>query len=445
MPESTTFIGLSQSGNKRLAANPVEPTTFADLYTHASIADITPTLLSYLGEAPAAANYAMDGGELIGALPVSQLTATVGNNNTVNADVVLTWMPPPSGAITVLRNGQPIATLPAGTATYTDNQLPQILTATGTYDVNYTVEAGSASVAALAQVSYIQPVPLATTLTNGLTIYYPFGSLPATDVLKGSTLGPWQADADGGTLVPDPFGNLGLQVASDVADSNGYDGYRMLPGSTADDVTQSPQFTVGFWYKTPTCLTPGLPYTDDVTVWTNKNYQSGAYAGVAIGLFAGSSLSQCQIAFNIGDGKNRADAAYTPITANQWIYISLSVDTVNKQFVGHVFDPVLGAVTRTVSTGSVDLTKLGGAAVAAYNGTAAPAGSTPIYGLAEDATGTYLKTRCAIALPYSAASCGLSMVDQQFSDFATWNRLLTTDELQSIVGAYKPLSTLPGL
>ncbi|HZZ10434.1 MAG TPA: hypothetical protein VFE79_07065, partial [Paraburkholderia sp.] len=77
VPESTTFVGMNQSANNGSGFTAVAaPTTFSQLYASPSIADVTPTLLAYLNEAPAAAANTMDGGELLGAQPASQLVAT---------------------------------------------------------------------------------------------------------------------------------------------------------------------------------------------------------------------------------------------------------------------------------------------------------------------------------------------------------------------------------
>jgi hypothetical protein len=419
-PESTSFIGINQQANGRLS-NPAAPTSLADLYTRASIADLAPTLLAYQNALPAAASYALDGGELIGQQPVSQLIGVTGSNNT---STVLTWSAPSTGAIAVLRNGQQIASLPAGTSTYTDSQLG--VSTTGAYTFNYAVAAGSAPIASLVQVQYVAPPPpppppppLATTLTNGLSTYYPFGALPALDKMSASTLGPWAADANGGSLTPDPFGGQGLKVDTSIVDTNGFDGYKLVQNN---DVTKQPQFTLGFWFMTSCQNLTG----NGTPVFSNKNYYTGGNPGIAIGLFPGSTTS-CNLRFNIGDGSTRNDMNGATVSANKWVYVALTIDTVGKTMTGYVFDPTLGEEKYTASV-TVNVAKLPGLGV---------------FGLNEDGTGQYYMNACSDKAPYTAGECAATPPDvQSFSDLALWNRTVTESELQSVFGSGKPLSTL---
>ncbi|MFM0641242.1 hypothetical protein PQQ63_31565 [Paraburkholderia metrosideri] len=440
VPESTTFIGLNQSANNGSGTNNAAvPTTLSGLYAFPSIADVTPTLLAYLNEVPSATSYAMDGGELLGVQPVSQLLATVNNNNSSSASVALNWTAPASGTISVLRDGRVIASnLPAGTKTYTDSQLAQELTAQGSYLLSYTVQAGAAASPALrstlTQVSFVPPVPLATTLTNGLTVYYPFGStLPPVDQIGHSTLGPYAADlpAAAGSIVAGPPGSdHGLLVDTNYVDSNGFEGYKLTPASGFDVAQGSaPQFTIGFWFKVQSCIA-----SNDVPVISNKNYTSGGNAGIAIGLFASSTANQCGIAFNMGSGGPRADgptSPYTQITVGQWIYIALSVDGVAKTMSMYALDPMLGkAEILGKSTGTVDLSKL------------SPFGQ---WGVGEDGTGTYLMNKCngTVTPPYTAGKCATAPTYQEmFGELAMWNRALSQAEVESIFLSQKPLSTL---
>jgi Type I phosphodiesterase / nucleotide pyrophosphatase len=441
VPESTTFIGLNQNANNGTGFNgAVAPVTFSQLYASPGIADVTPTLLAYLTKVPAAADYTMDGGELLGALSVSQLVATVNNNNSSSANVVLNWTAPASGAITVLRDGKVIASnLPAGTATYTDTQLAQDLTAQGSYVLNYTVQVGATASPALrstlAQVTFVPPVPLAATLANGLTVYYPFGSaLPPVDKLGHSTMGPYATDlpAAAASVVAGPPGSdHGLLVDTNFVDSNGFESYKLTPAA-GFDVSQgsAPQFTIGFWFKVQSCIA-----TNDVPVFSNKNYVSGGNAGVAIGLFASGTANQCGIAFNIGSGGGvRTDgptSPYTQVSVGQWIYIAFSVDGVAKTMSMYALDPVLGkAEILNKPTGSVDLSKL------------SPFGQ---WGVGEDGTGTYLMNKCngSVKPPYTAGKCATAPTYQQmFGDLAMWNRALSQSEVESIFLSQQPLSTL---
>ncbi|WP_322070254.1 LamG-like jellyroll fold domain-containing protein [Paraburkholderia bannensis] len=418
--ESTSFIGINTQSNGRQGSS-AAPTSLADLYTRASIADIAPTLLAWQGALPSAATYALDGGELTGQQPVSQLSGVTGSDN---ASTVLTWAAPTAGAITVLRDGQQIASLPAGTTTYTDSNLG--VSTTGAYTFNYAVAAGAAPVSSLIRVAYVAPPPppppppaLATTLTNGLSTYYPFGALPAVDKMSASTLAAWATDADGGSLTADPFGGKGLKIDTSIVDTNGFDGYRL---QQTNDVTKQTQFTLGFWFMTSCQNLTG----NGTPVLSNKNYYSGGNAGIAIGLFPGSTTS-CNVRFNVGDGSTRNDMNSATVTANKWAYVALSIDTSGKTMTGYVFDPVLGEQKYTASL-TVNVAKLPGL------------GS---FGLNEDGTGQYYMNACKDTPPYTAGKCAATPPDvQSFGDLAFWKRTVTEAELQTVYGSGKPLSTL---
>ena len=416
--ESTSFIGLNQQPNA-LLGNSTAPTTMAALYTRASIADVTPTLLAYKGALPAPASYALDGGQLVGPTPVSQLVGTTGSNNT---SLVLTWAAPASGAISVLRNGQTLTTLPAGTNTYTDSQLG--LTTSGVFPFNYAVVAGNAPLATLTQVDYVapaQPFPttLAPTLATGLSSYYPFGALPPVDAFFASTMGPWAADADGGSLTTDPFGGKGLQVDTSIEDANGFDGYKLVQ---TNDVTKGAQFTIGFWFLTSctNLVSSGTP------VFVSESGVQGYGAGIAISLSAGSSTS-CNLDFNLSDGTTFLDVKSLAVSANKWAYLALSVDTVARTFNVYEFDPVLGEQKVLDQSLVLNPAELSGQGV---------------FGLNEDGTGRFYANQCFWgSSPYTAGECFPSDV-QSFSDIALWTRVVTEAELRSIFGSVQPLSTL---
>lgn len=441
VPESATFIGLNQAtnnGTQGIGAS--VPATLADLYGYASIADVAPTVLAYLDALPETTQYALDGGRLLGPQPVSRLSAAVADNNSSSVNVVLTWTAPSDRSIDVLRDGRVIASrLPAGTTSYTDNQLAADLTARGTYQFAYTVQAGEGDTAAARGIispplSYLPPVPLAAALRNGLVSYYPFSAtLPPVDAQGNSTMGPAASDlpASAGLVVPGPFaGTNGLLVDTNFVTTNGLEGYRLIP-AVGSDVSSGaePQFTIGFWFRTAQCVP-----RSNVTILSNKNYVSGGNPGVAIGMFS-SSGNQCGIAFNIGSGGVRADgptSPYTQITVGRWNYIAFSVDGVAKTMNMVVFDAVTGATNRVATgktTGAVDMSKLS---------------PYPQWGIGEDGTGAYLMNKCGATPPYTVGQCTTAPPYQQmFGDLAMWDRVLTDSELQSIFLSNKPLSTLP--
>ncbi len=102
------------------------------------------------------------------------------------------------------RDGRLIATLPAGTTGYTD---AIVAASDGLYSYRYTIVAGDARASLSAQIAYVKPATLASTLLNGLANYYPLDALmSALDAQAASTLALHAADADGGTLMADADG-----------------------------------------------------------------------------------------------------------------------------------------------------------------------------------------------------------------------------------------------
>ncbi|MGO3842359.1 MAG: hypothetical protein ACTJHY_06965 [Alcaligenes pakistanensis] len=443
LPQAATFLAINQSlntGEQGIGAS--LPQTLPELYQYNSLVDVAPTVMRYLDTLPQAADYKLDGSSLIGPQAVSSLNATVVDNNSSSVAIKLDWKGPADTAIDILRDGQVIASrLPAGTQSYTDNQLTADLSAKGTYQFDYTVQAGSGEEAAWRNlisppVAYLPPVPLATTLRNGLLSYYPFSAtLPPVDAQGNSSMTPASADLPpaAGVVVPGPFtGTHGLLVDTNHVTVEGLEGYRMTPAQGFDISTgSSPQFTIGFWYQVPQCID-----RNNVTILSNKNYVSGGNAGVAIGLFNSSTKNQCGVAFNIGSGGVRADGPtnpYTQIPVGRWVYIAFAVDGVAKKMNMQIFDPVIGQTTQVAagkSTGAVDLSKLS---------------PFPQWGIGDDGTGKFLMNKCngSVTPPYTAGKCSVAPATQQmFGDLAMWNRVLTDDELQSIYWSNTPLSSL---
>ncbi|URW82128.1 alkaline phosphatase family protein [Alcaligenes sp. DN25] len=443
LSQSATFLAFNQSvntGEQGIGAS--LPQTLTELYQYNSLVDVAPTVMRYLDTLPPAAEYKLDGSSLLGPQAVSNLNATVVDNNSSSVAIKLDWKAPADAPIDILRDGQVIASrLPAGTQSYTDNQLTADLSSKGTYQFDYTVQAGSGEQAAWRNlisppISYLPPVPLATTLRNGLLSYYPFSAtLPPVDAQGNSSMAPASADlpSAAGVVVPGPFsGTHGLLVDTNHVTVEGLEGYRMTPTQGFDISTgSSPQFTIGFWYQVPQCID-----RNNVTILSNKNYVSGGNAGVAIGLFSSSTKNQCGVAFNIGSGGVRADGPtnpYTQIPVGRWVYIAFAVDGVAKKMNMQIFDPVIGQTTQVAagkSTGAVDLSKLS---------------PYPQWGIGDDGTGKFLMNKCngSVTPPYTVGKCAVAPPTQQmFGDLAMWNRVLSDEELQSIYWSNKPLSSL---
>lgn len=396
----TAFIALNKNVNPVLGKNgTAAPTTEATLAALPSEADIVPTVLAQLNAAVPAGNHKLDGASLTAsAVGVRNLQSTVGKYNT---SLMLSWQNPTtaSGPITVLRDGKPVATLPATATQYTDNS---VATASGLYRINYTLVRNDVPVSMLAQINYVAPTPLATTLTNGLATYYSFDPLPPTDRKNGSTLGPWVAGTDGGSAVADPFGGTALAVDSRI------DAYKLT--QTGADIAQSPQFTIGFWFKSDCTQGNGT----GEPILSNKDYYTGSNPGIAIGLWGG-----CEVRFNLGSGGKRDDIQGMKFSANQWAYIALSVDAQAKLFSAYIIDPVLGVQkVEDKAIANTDVTKLNGLA-------------TKVWGVNDDATHNYV--------PNNPGSLKGVMA---YDDLAMWTRRLTLDELKTINGSHQPLSSL---
>ncbi|WP_240651546.1 MULTISPECIES: LamG domain-containing protein [unclassified Variovorax] len=411
----TIFI----ASNKTLAAQPgvgAAAPADATLLTLASATDIAPTVLRHLGALPAAADYRFSGQALQASTSLRSLSAKTGADK---RSIVLSWTL--AGATTaqvqVLRDGKLVATLPAGTTTYTD---PIVADSDGVYAYQYTVVAGEASVALPAQIAYVKPeapVTLAPTLANGLVNYYTLDALPAVDAKNASTLAPWAADANGGSLVDDGFQApnkaKALRVDSTVKNASGMAGYRLVQNN---DVTTNPAvtaFTIGFWMRTDNTCSQGV--SNGGTVIGNKNYDTGTNEGIAIGLFG-----SCELRFNTGTGAGvRGEVkGMHYLSAGQWAYVAMVIDKTGQTIDGYAFDPVRGVQTGRAALSPTLVAKLGGL----KNG----------IGLNEDGSGLYYNRQTSS--PRGA---------MEFNDFAIWNRALTSDELNSIFKSGQPLSTLP--
>ncbi|HEY0297529.1 MAG TPA: hypothetical protein VGC69_19540 [Bordetella sp.] len=442
LAESTTFIGLNQAGNDPAGVAAV-PSTLNNLYSYASIADITPTLLAWLHAMPDAASYAMDGGELIGDLPAANINVAF---NTATTSAALTWQAPPSGDIAVLRNGQQLATLPAGTTTYTDTGLGQYLATAGNQQLNYTVQAGAGTALRATLTPETAFIPLATTLSNGLLAYYPFSnSLPPQDKLGNTTLGPTRADqpATTGTPVAGPFDSgYGLLIDENQRDAGNYEAYMLTFNSASQDITNTaaPSYTVGFWFKVPQnmCITRG-----DYPLFSNKNFASGANPGVAIAIYNnGASGIGCTIHFNMGDGSHRVDPAAS-FSNQQWVYVAEAFDGPNNALYTYVWDPVFGLRSATTSTSALTplsrLYNAPGGPITVTSGATTYSGAYMGWGLATDGSGQYYTEQL------TAGNKPLDTTYQTaFADLAIWNRVLTANEVQSLYQSRQALSTLVG-
>lgn len=133
--EKTTFIAMNKPGNLQLTDPLPDPTDpgHNGLYGYASQADITPTLLNFLGVKPNVAQHTTDGLPLMGPVGVRQFTA---QKHPDQMKVTLKWRTTvPSGKpLYVYRDGKYIATLTDRYSEYLDNDV-----GTSNAAVNYTV------------------------------------------------------------------------------------------------------------------------------------------------------------------------------------------------------------------------------------------------------------------------------------------------------------------
>lgn len=399
------LAGLPRTGSAAPADNA--------LLQLAAATDIAPTVLRHLGAMPAAQGYGLNGMALQGTTSIREFAAKTGADKD---NIELAWKLAGNTnlPVQVLRDGRLVATLAAGSTSYTDYIAA---TSDGNYSYLYTLVAGDTTVALTAQIAYLKPVPLAPTLLNGLVSYYPLDALPGVDAKPGaSALAPWATDADGGSLVADDGMRTrdrakALRVDSRVANASGMAGYRLRQTTDVTTDAGTTAFTIGFWVRTDATCSQGVG--NGASVIANKNYDTGNNEGLAIGLFG-----SCELRFNTGTGSARGEikgAHY--LSAGQWAYVAMVIDKAGLTMDGYAVDPVRGVQSGRVALSPALVAKLGGL----KNG----------IGLNEDGSGLYYKRQ-------SASPRGA----MDFNDFAIWNRALTADEIASLYKAARPLSTL---
>ncbi|RQO41083.1 hypothetical protein DBV14_29250 [Variovorax sp. KBW07] len=401
------LAGLPGTG----AAAPADTT----LLQLASAADIAPTVLRHLGITPAATAYGWNGMALQGAASIREFAAKTGADKD---NIELSWKLAGKAdvPVQVLRDGKLVASLPAGSTTYADYV---DATSDGSYRYVYTLAAGDTALALSAQIAFLKPVPLAPTLLNGLVNYYPLDTLPGVDAKAGaSTLAPWAADADGGSLVADDgirirYRAKALRVDSRIANAGGTAGYRLMPTNDVTTDAATTAFTIGFWVRMDSICSQGVGNGSPII--GNKNYDSGASEGIAIGLFG-----SCELRFNTGAGGSTPRGEIKGIhylSAGQWAYVAWVIDKAGQKMDAYAIDPVKGVQTGSLALTPALIAKLGGMKAG--------------IGLNEDGTGLYYKRQ---------ASSPRGAMD--FNEFAIWNRALTADEVASLYKAGAPLSTL---
>lgn len=407
-----TFVGLDRPANLALTAPTTLPTAITPWYAYAAATDIAPTLLTHLSARPAAKAYAIDGSPLVGPSAVRQLQAAT---NEARSGVVLGWtLPTPPASVTVLRDGEVLATLPADATRYEDTAMKPA--ASGFYTYNYTVVAGSVPTSLRATLDYKKPEPpieLLASLRDGLTHLFALQGTLADGIDAGTVFTPWvTAAAPVYTAAGDaPFKGTGRALASTnyagptVCAS--CDGGLRIP--TAKVTSTSTSFSFGFWFRSDATRS-GMP------IVSNKDWGSGSNPGIALGQYGSA------IRFNIGKGGARLGDKDLNFSANTWVYAAMTVDIPTLKATYYVFDPVLGMQSSS-GTLTADY-------VAALNGL------NKGFSLNEDGDGGYGPN-------YRNGNASNTIGGRfDYSEFGSWNRALTPAEITSIARSGKSITTL---
>ncbi|WP_144634394.1 LamG-like jellyroll fold domain-containing protein [Bordetella genomosp. 13] len=363
-------------------------------YALPSAADVAPTALAHLRATGQQAG--MAGAVLTDAVAVRRLAAVTAADN---GSVALSWslVGEVPAQIVVLRDGAEVARLPGDATHYQDSGFT--FQEGGLHTLDYTVQAGASGSAVQAKVLYTPPVLLESSLRNGLTMLYTFENR-LQDVSQGATgITPYDG-AQGPEFADGPFGRMfRAQRTTDTLSSFKLD-------HPAGMLATPNAFTIGFWFRSD-----GM--SDDKPVLTNKDYNTGANAGITIAQWNTTrpnyDPTHAEFRFNLGDGSRRVDINGLSYTANQPVYVALSIDKAARTMTAYVYDLQKGFATRSASTGSVDLSRIEGV-IGAH------------LGMNEDALGNYNKLRSYDKRAYT----------MDFDDLAFWNRALTETEVRSL-------------
>lgn len=405
-----SFIVLDKTANLAATAPAGLPADMTPWYAYAGAADVTPTLLAHLGALPAIAGYPLVGGPLVGAAAVRQVQVA---NNAKKNGLVLSWTLPATApqAITVLRDGAEIARLPGSTTAFEDTTMA--LNESGNYTYDYTVVADRTPIATRATLNYVKPVLLLPSVQAGLTHLFPLAGTLSDRIDNAQVFMPW---VTGATPVYAATGNGPFDGTGSALLSTNYagptvcaacDGGFKIATSKVSNTTAS--FSFGFWFRSDATRS-GIP------VASNKNWASGNNAGLAIGQY-GSALR-----FNLGRGGARAGDKDLSFSANTWAYVVMAIDAAKLSANFYVYDPVLGTQSASVAITSAYL--------AAMNGL------DTYFTLNEDGDGGYGPN-------YRNGNAANTIGGRfDFSEFATWNRVLTKAEVESIARSGTSLTTL---
>lgn len=407
----TSFIGYNQS-LPAIENKTQKPASLSDLYKYASTADITPTIVKYLGGSFEPSQYTYDGQSLLASTMISSTQFVVESDK---ASVTLSWSasPVPSGNQIIYRDGTEVAKVDGASTSYYDSGINS--QTTGQISLLYGLQSGDA-IKAFPVVFDYEKTDLLSTVADGLINYYDFDAIPLQDSIGDSTLAAWDTTADGGsstsdTPFPSGYGKASFLVDTRIIGNDGVvSGYKL---TTASDITSANAYTVGFWLKTNGVCSGSI--SNGLPILSNKNWHSGGNVGTTIGLWGG-----CEIRFNLG-GSGRIDPSLY-MTDKAWTYVAMVVDKSAKTFTGYVSTPAGGLASASATITSALL-----ACDSCFKGLITG------YSLGEDGTGGYLTNE-------KTANSPRTVLD--YEDLAIWNRALTADELKNIFASRRPLSTL---
>ncbi|WP_313619859.1 alkaline phosphatase family protein [Achromobacter sp.] len=369
----------------------------ANWYALPSAADVSPTVLSFLGALPEAGAYDMAGTSLREPLALRRVTTRTSMDN---KSVTVSWVRvgEPAGDIVVSRDGVEVARLPGTATEYVDTGFT--FDSEGLHELDYSVSAGRAVSAAQAKVVYAKPVLLLPSLRTGLTMFFPFEGDVADAAAGGGAITPYD-----GTQAP-AYADPGVYGKSfrNERNANPLGAFKLdYPAGLMDSVQA---FTIGFWYQSDGTA-------NDRSIIGNKDYNSGANPGITIAQWAGPELR-----FNLAGG-SRVDIEGVKFTANKPVYIAMTVDKTAKTMVAYRYDSELGFTRLSKATGTVNLAQIAGV-------------FGPHIGLNEDGKGTYGICCAGTKGPYTMI----------FDDLAFWSRALTEDEVKSLAMSGKSVSEL---
>lgn len=364
--------------------------------------DLAPTVIAHL-DAATVSMPAIDGSDLAQAGTLRRPHAKPAEDY---KSVTISWstIGEAPANITILRNGEQIATLTGDVTSYVDNSFA--FEEDGLHTLAYEIRTPSASLATSAQIPYTQDVLLDRNLKVGLTMFYSFEQ-GLSDVGGQTSIVAYDGVQQPKFISDGPFGNAFRAERKDRSEEKiDIGGYKLQYPEGALD--QFNALTIGLWYRS-------RGEFSDRPILSNKNYTSGGNPGLTIAQWNGN-----EVRFNIAGG-SRTDLNGFYFTPNKWAYLILSIDKTNKKMTAAVYDPENGLSVRSTATGSVDLQQLDGVLGAHI-------------GINEDGLGNYALKQ--------GGSPSKGAYDMDIADLTMWSRALSEEEIRSLALSGKSVREL---